>query len=63
MSARAAAGRDRLIVVSNRLPFTFRQDAGGHWRAEPGGGHATGERYCRSSSIRMRALRPQSRCV
>ncbi|MDH4093699.1 MAG: trehalose-6-phosphate synthase [Betaproteobacteria bacterium] len=31
-------GRERLIVVSNRLPFTFRQDAGGRWCAEPGGG-------------------------
>jgi trehalose 6-phosphate synthase len=29
---------DRLIVVSNRLPFAFRHDAGGRLRAEPGGG-------------------------
>ena len=30
--------RERLIVVSNRLPFAFRRDDGGRWRAEPGGG-------------------------
>jgi trehalose 6-phosphate synthase/phosphatase len=35
---RASAGRERLIVVSNRLPFTFKRDAAGAWRAEPGGG-------------------------
>jgi trehalose 6-phosphate synthase len=29
---------ERLIVVSNRLPFAFRQDAEGAWHAEPGGG-------------------------
>ncbi len=28
----------RLVVVSNRLPFTFRQDSQGKWTAEPGGG-------------------------
>jgi trehalose 6-phosphate synthase/phosphatase len=28
----------RLIVVSNRLPFSFRRTAGGRWRAEPGSG-------------------------
>ena len=38
MSARGSAGRERLIVVSNRLPFTFRQDERGAWRAEAGGG-------------------------
>jgi trehalose 6-phosphate synthase len=38
MSAREATGRERLIVVSNRLPFSFRQDERGAWRAEPGGG-------------------------
>ncbi len=38
MSVKAGAGRERLIVVSNRLPFTFRRDAGGAWHAEPGGG-------------------------
>ena len=38
MSSRSEAGRERLIVVSNRLPFSFRQDADGRWRAEPGGG-------------------------
>ena len=30
--------RDRLVVVSNRLPFAFRRDAAGRWRAAPGGG-------------------------
>jgi trehalose-6-phosphate synthase len=38
MSAGQEAGRERLIVVSNRLPFSFRQDADGRWHAEPGGG-------------------------
>jgi len=38
MSGEGGSGRDRLIVVSNRLPFAFRQDADGRWRAEPGGG-------------------------
>jgi len=28
----------RLVVVSNRLPFTFSRDDKGAWRAEPGGG-------------------------
>ncbi len=28
----------RLVVVSNRLPFTFARDAQGAWRAEPAGG-------------------------
>lgn len=35
---RASAGRERLVVVSNRLPFTFKRDGAGAWRAEPGGG-------------------------
>jgi trehalose 6-phosphate synthase len=30
--------RRRLIVVSNRLPFAFRRDETGRFRAEPGGG-------------------------
>ena len=30
--------QDRLIVVSNRLPFAFRRDDAGRWQAEPGGG-------------------------
>jgi trehalose 6-phosphate synthase/phosphatase len=34
----ASADRERLIVVSNRLPFTFKRDAAGAWRAEAGGG-------------------------
>jgi len=34
----AQARRERLIVVSNRLPFAFRQDGEGRWRAEPGSG-------------------------
>lgn len=29
---------ERLIVVSNRLPFSFRRDKSGKWRAEPSGG-------------------------
>lgn len=29
---------ERLIVVSNRLPFAFRRDEAGRWRAQPGGG-------------------------
>jgi len=28
----------RLVVVSNRLPFTFHRDAKGAWQAEPAGG-------------------------
>jgi trehalose 6-phosphate synthase/phosphatase len=28
----------RLVVVSNRLPFTFKRAARGRWRAEPGSG-------------------------
>jgi len=34
------AGRDgqRLVVVSNRLPFQFSRDAEGAWRAVPAGG-------------------------
>ena len=28
----------RLIVVSNRLPFSFRRDEAGRWQTEPGGG-------------------------
>ncbi|HTQ76985.1 MAG TPA: trehalose-6-phosphate synthase [Burkholderiales bacterium] len=38
---RTAAHADRpqrLVVVSNRLPFTFKRDEQGAWRAEPGGG-------------------------
>ncbi|MDH4174750.1 MAG: hypothetical protein OEV97_13515, partial [Betaproteobacteria bacterium] len=34
---KASAGRERLIVVSNRLPFTFRKERG-VWQSEPGGG-------------------------
>jgi trehalose 6-phosphate synthase/phosphatase len=30
--------RERLIVVSNRLPFVFRRDASKRWQAEPGSG-------------------------
>ncbi len=30
--------RERLVVVSNRLPFTFRRGDEGRWRAEPAGG-------------------------
>jgi trehalose 6-phosphate synthase len=30
--------RERLVVVSNRLPFSFRRTADGHWKAEPSGG-------------------------
>jgi len=39
-AGRASAERVRLIVVSNRLPFTFKRDGDGAglWRAEPGGG-------------------------
>ena len=33
-----AERRERLVVVSNRLPFTFRRDEEGRWRAEPAGG-------------------------
>jgi trehalose 6-phosphate synthase/phosphatase len=33
-----SAGRERLIVVSNRLPFSFRRGPGGRWRTEPSGG-------------------------
>jgi trehalose 6-phosphate synthase len=33
-----AQSRGRLIVVSNRLPFVFRREEDGHWRAEPGSG-------------------------
>jgi alpha,alpha-trehalose-phosphate synthase [UDP-forming] len=33
-----AQRRERLIVVSNRLPFVFRHDDAGSWRVEPGGG-------------------------
>ena len=35
---RPARGSQRLVVVSNRLPFAFRRDEAGRWRAEPGGG-------------------------
>lgn len=38
MNVKAGTSRERLVVVSNRLPFTFRRDAGGAWHAEPGGG-------------------------
>jgi trehalose 6-phosphate synthase/phosphatase len=34
----AAAPASRLVVVSNRLPFVFKREAAGDWRAEPGGG-------------------------
>src|SRR5688572_12000664 len=30
--------RERLIVVSNRLPFSFRRNESGQWQAEPGSG-------------------------
>lgn len=30
--------RERLVVVSNRLPFSFRREEDGRWRAEPSGG-------------------------
>jgi trehalose 6-phosphate synthase len=30
--------RSRLIVVSNRLPYSFKRGAGGRWRAEQSGG-------------------------
>jgi len=30
--------RERLIVLSNRLPFSFRRDVTGKWQAEPSGG-------------------------
>ena len=33
-----AAHAPRLVVVSNRLPFAFKRDSQGAWRAEPGGG-------------------------
>jgi len=33
-----AKPHERLIVLSNRLPFSFRRDTGGKWRAEPSGG-------------------------
>ncbi len=33
-----AKQHERLIVVSNRLPFSFRRDRSGKWRAEPSGG-------------------------
>jgi trehalose 6-phosphate synthase/phosphatase len=33
-----ARARERLIVVSNRLPFAFKRDPQGRWQAEPGGG-------------------------
>jgi trehalose 6-phosphate synthase len=33
-----AKQRDRLIVLSNRLPFSFRRDEAGKWQAEPSGG-------------------------
>jgi trehalose 6-phosphate synthase len=35
---RGKGARSRLVVVSNRLPFSFRRDARGRWRAEPGSG-------------------------
>ncbi len=38
MTAKRENGAQRLVVVSNRLPFAFRRDADGKWRAEPGGG-------------------------
>lgn len=38
-SRKKSGGADqRLIVVSNRLPFQFKRDERGEWRAEPGGG-------------------------
>ena len=38
MRAHPARQRERLIVVSNRLPFTFRRDDDGRWQAEPASG-------------------------
>ncbi|MGE0876970.1 MAG: trehalose-6-phosphate synthase, partial [Burkholderiales bacterium] len=38
MTSKRGNGAQRLVVVSNRLPFAFRRDAEGKWRAEPGGG-------------------------
>jgi trehalose 6-phosphate synthase len=35
---RNSRSRERLIVVSNRLPFTFRRDNGAGWRADPASG-------------------------
>jgi trehalose 6-phosphate synthase len=35
---RGQGARSRLIVVSNRLPFSFRRGARGRWRADPGSG-------------------------
>jgi trehalose 6-phosphate synthase/phosphatase len=31
-------GRNRVVVVSNRLPFVFHKEPGGTWRIEPGSG-------------------------
>src|SRR5579859_5192998 len=31
-------GRNRVVVVSNRLPFVFHKDPDGSWRVEPGSG-------------------------
>ena len=38
MSRSVSRRRERLVVVSNRLPFTFRRDDQGRWRADPAGG-------------------------
>jgi trehalose 6-phosphate synthase/phosphatase len=41
MTSDASAGvraRNRVVVVSNRLPFVFHKEAEGKWRAEPGSG-------------------------
>ena len=35
---RSSRQRERLIVVSNRLPFTFKRDDAGAWLAEPASG-------------------------
>ena len=36
--AKPASGRSRLVVVSNRLPFTLHPAPGGRWKAVPGSG-------------------------
>ena len=33
-----ARGKQRLVVVSNRLPYVFKRDADGRWRTESGAG-------------------------
>jgi trehalose 6-phosphate synthase len=38
VAAKRTRAASSLIVVSNRLPFSFRRAKGGRWRAEPGSG-------------------------